>query len=71
MLLPGGPGIPGGALWRMDPLRQSSLEDWAPALIPATALAIVCVLVYFRVPLAGCGASSALDEFGGGSKKRD
>lgn len=31
--------------------------------VACIVIAAVALLVYFRVPLGGCGASSALDEF--------
>ena len=37
--------------------------DLAVALTVVSVLAAVALLIYFRVPLGGCGASSALDDF--------
>ena len=37
--------------------------DLAVALFVVTVIAGVALLAYFRVPLGGCGASSALDDF--------
>ena len=35
----------------------------AAALVFVSVIAGVALLIYFRVPLGGCGASSALDDF--------
>jgi hypothetical protein len=37
--------------------------DLAVALTVVSVLAAVALLIYFRVPLGGCGTSSALDDF--------
>ena len=37
--------------------------DLAVVLFLVTVVAAVALLIYFRVPLGGCGASSALDDF--------
>ena len=37
--------------------------DLAAALLVVSIIAAVALLIYFRVPLGGCGASSALDDF--------
>ena len=37
--------------------------DLAAALLLISIIAAVALLIYFRVPLGGCGASSALDDF--------
>jgi hypothetical protein len=37
--------------------------------VACIVIAAVALLVYFRVPLGGCGASSALDEFAPRRKK--
>ena len=37
--------------------------DIAVALSVISVIAAVALLIYFRVPLGGCGASSALDDF--------
>ena len=46
------------------------VEDWPVLVIPAAVVAVAAVLVAFRVPLGGCGAASALEEFGGASPRR-
>ena len=37
--------------------------DLAVASFITIVVAAVALLIYFRVPLGGCGASSALDDF--------
>ena len=37
--------------------------DLAAALLVVSIISAVALLIYFRVPLGGCGASSALDDF--------
>ena len=37
--------------------------DLAAALLVVCIIVAVALLIYFRVPLGGCGASSALDDF--------
>ena len=37
--------------------------DLAVALFFVSVIGAVALLIYFRVPLGGCGASSALDDF--------
>ena len=37
--------------------------DLAVALFLTIVIGAVALLIYFRVPLGGCGASSALDDF--------
>ena len=44
--------------------------DLAVALTVISVLAGVALLAYFRVPLGGCGASSALDDFAPPKRKR-
>jgi len=40
------------------------------ALLVVSLVAAVALLVYFRVPLGGCGASSALDDFAPKRKRK-
>ena len=40
------------------------------ALFLVSIIAAVALLVYFRVPLGGCGASSALDDFAPKRKRK-
>ena len=42
----------------------------AAALVFVSVIAGVALLIYFRVPLGGCGASSALDDFAPPKRKR-
>ena len=49
------------ALYRKS--RSYMHPDLAVALTVVSVLAAVALLIYFRVPLGGCGASSALDDF--------
>ena len=51
------------------PQRSGMVEDWPALVIPAAVVAVAAVLA-FRVPLGGCGAASALEEFGGASPRR-
>ena len=44
--------------------------DLAVALLLATVIGAVALLIYFRVPLGGCGASSALDDFAPPKRKK-
>ena len=44
--------------------------DLAVALTVVSVLAAVALLAYFRVPLGGCGASSALDDFAPKRKRK-
>ena len=44
--------------------------DLAVALFLATVIGAVALLIYFRVPLGGCGASSALDDFAPPKRKK-
>ena len=44
--------------------------DLAVALFLVIVVAAVALLCYFRVPLGGCGASSALDDFAPKRKKK-
>ena len=44
--------------------------DLAVALLLATVIGAVALLAYFRVPLGGCGASSALDDFAPPKRKK-
>ena len=44
--------------------------DLAAALVFLSVIAAVALLAYFRVPLGGCGASSALDDFAPPKRKR-
>ena len=44
--------------------------DLAVALSVVSIIAGVALLAYFRVPLGGCGASSALDDFAPPKRKR-
>ena len=37
--------------------------DVAVVLFVCSVIGAVALLIYFRVPLGGCGASSALDDF--------
>ena len=37
--------------------------DLAVVLFVSIVVGAVALLIYFRVPLGGCGASSALDDF--------
>ena len=40
------------------------------ALFVISVIAGVALLAYFRVPLGGCGASSALDDFAPPTRKK-
>ena len=59
-----------------DGLRAGSLgslhgmEDWTVLLVPAIALTVLGLLAYFQVPIGGCAAASAVDEFGGGARTK-
>ena len=44
--------------------------DLAVALSVVSIIAGVALLAYFRVPLGGCGASSALDDFAPKRKRK-
>ena len=44
--------------------------DLAVALTVVSVLAAVALLAYFRVPLGGCSASSALDDFAPPTRKK-
>ena len=44
--------------------------DLAAALLFVSVIAGVALLAYFRVPLGGCGASSALDDFAPPKRKK-
>ena len=44
--------------------------DLAAALVFVSVIAAVALLAYFRVPLGGCGASSALDDFAPKRKRK-
>ena len=44
--------------------------DLAVALFVVSIIAAVALLAYFRVPLGGCGASSALDDFAPPKRKK-
>ena len=44
--------------------------DLAAALLVVSIIAAVALLIYFRVPLGGCGASSALDDFAPPKRKK-
>ena len=44
--------------------------DLAVALFLVSVIAAVALLAYFRVPLGGCGASSAHDDFAPPKRKR-
>ena len=44
--------------------------DLAAALLVVSIIAAVALLIYFRVPLGGCGASSALDDFAPKRKRK-
>ena len=44
--------------------------DLAGALFFATVIGAVALLAYFRMPLGGCGASSALDDFAPPKRKK-
>ena len=44
--------------------------DLAAALVFVSVTAAVPLLAYFRVPLGGCGASSALDDFAPKRKRK-
>ena len=44
--------------------------DLAVALFLVSVIAAVALLAYFRVPLGGCGASSALDDFAPPKRKK-
>ena len=45
--------------------------DLAVALSVVSIIAGVALLAYFRVPLGGCGASSALDDFAPKRKRKN
>ena len=40
------------------------------AVFIGSIIAAVALLIYFRVPLGGCGASSALDDFAPPKRKK-
>ena len=44
--------------------------DLAVALFLTIVIGAVALLAYFRVPLGGCGASSALDDFAPPKRKK-
>ena len=44
--------------------------DVAGALFVFSIVSAVALLAYFRVPLGGCGASSALDDFAPPKRKK-
>ena len=44
--------------------------DIAVALLVISVVPAVALLIYFRVPLGGCGASSALDDFAPPKRKK-
>ena len=44
--------------------------DLAVALLVVSIFGAVALLAYFRVPLGGCGASSALDDFAPPKRKK-
>jgi hypothetical protein len=44
--------------------------DLAGVLLLVSVVAGVALLAYFRVPLDGCGASSALDDFAPKRKRK-
>ena len=44
--------------------------DLAVALFICFVVGAVALLIYFRVPLGGCGASSALDDFAPKRKRK-
>ena len=44
--------------------------DLAVVFFLVSVLAAVALLAYFRVPLGGCGASSALDDFAPKRKRK-
>ena len=44
--------------------------DLAVALFLVSVIGAVALLIYFRVPLGGCGASSALDDFAPPKRKK-
>ena len=46
------------------------MEDWTVLLVPAIALTVLGLLAYFQVPIGGCAAASAVDEFGGGARTK-
>ena len=54
------------------PLRPSYMHPDAAVkgLFVVSIIAAVALLAYFRVPLGGCGASSALDDFAPPKRKK-
>ena len=44
--------------------------DLAVAFFVVSVISAVALLAYFRVPLGGCGASSALDDFAPPKRKK-
>ena len=44
--------------------------DLAVVLFVSIVVGAVALLIYFRVPLGGCGASSALDDFAPKRKRK-
>ena len=44
--------------------------DLAVAFFVVSVTSAVALLAYFRVPLGGCGASSALDDFAPAKRKK-
>ena len=44
--------------------------DLAVAFFVVSVISAVALLAYFRVPLGGCGASSALDDFAPPTRKK-
>lgn len=51
-------------------LEVGCMEDWTVLLVPAIALTVLGLLAYFQVPIGGCAAASAVDEFGGGARTK-
>ena len=57
------------ALYRYS--REAYMHpDLAVGLFVLTVIVAVALLAYFRVPLGGCGASSALDDFAPPKRKK-
>ena len=57
-------------------MQSTDLEDagWVLAyqfLIPIACVATLFLLAWLKVPVGGCGASSALDEFGEPSTRKE
>ena len=59
-----------GAARLFDAAAAYMHPDLAVPLFVVSITAAVALLAYFRVPLGGCGASSALDDFAPPKRKK-